>query len=40
MFGDWDLFLIFNDKVIPLQGWKIPVSLDQGRVSYYKEIEY
>lgn len=38
MFGDWDLFLIFNDKVIPLQGWKIPVSLDQGRVSYYKEI--
>ena len=40
MFGDWDLFLIFNDKVLPLQGWKIPVSLDQGRVSYYKEIEY
>ena len=40
MFGDWDLFLIFNDKVIPLQGWKIPVSFNQGRVSYYKEIEY
>lgn len=40
MFGDWDLFLIFNDKVTPLQGWKIPVSFDQGRVSYYKEIEY
>lgn len=40
MFGDWDLFLIFNNKVIPLQGWKIPVSFNQGRVSYYKEIEY
>lgn len=40
MFGDWDLFLIFNDKVIPLQGWKIPVGLDRGRVSYYKEIKY
>lgn len=40
MFGDWDLFLIFNNRVIPLQGWKIPVSFDQGRVSYYKEIEY
>lgn len=38
MFGDWDLFLIFNNRVIPLQGWKIPVSFDQGRVSYYKEI--
>lgn len=38
MFGDWDLFLIFNNKVIPLQGWKIPVSFNQGRVSYYKEI--
>ncbi len=22
MFGDWNLFLIFNNKVIPLQGWK------------------
>ncbi len=40
MFGDWNLFLIFNNKVIPLQGWKIPVSFNQGRVSYYKEIEY
>lgn len=40
MFGDWDLFLIFNDKVYPLQGWKIPVNLDQGRVSSYQKIEY
>ncbi len=40
MFGDWDLFLIFNNRVIPLQGWKIPVSLNQGRVSAYKGIEY
>ena len=40
MIGDWDLFLIFNNKVIPLQGWKIPVGFDHGRVSYYKEIEY
>lgn len=40
MIGDWDLFFIFNNKVFPLQGWKIPVSLDQGRVSRYKEIEY
>lgn len=40
MFGDWDLFFIFNNKVFPLQGWKIPVSFDQGRVSRYKEIEY
>lgn len=40
MFGDWDLFLIFNNRVIPLQGWKIPVGFDHGRVSYYKEIEY
>lgn len=40
MIGDWDLFFIFNNKVFPLQGWKIPVSFDQGRVSRYKEIEY
>ena len=40
MIGDWDLFLIFNGKVTPLQGWKIPVSFNQGRVSSYREIEY
>lgn len=40
MIGDWDLFLIFNGKVTPLQGWKIPVSFDQGRVSSYREIRY
>lgn len=40
MIGDWDLFLIFNGKVTPLQGWKIPVSFNEGRVSYYREIEY
>lgn len=40
MIGDWDLFLIFNGKVTPLQGWKIPVSFNQGRVSSYREIKY
>lgn len=40
MIGDWDLFLLFNNKVYSLQGWKIPVNFDQGRVSSYQEIKY
>ena len=32
MIGDWDLFFVFNDKVYPFGGWKIPTEIDSNGI--------
>lgn len=32
MIGDWDLFFVFNNKVYPFGGWKIPTEIDSNGV--------
>ncbi|MEY8737200.1 phage tail spike protein [Lactobacillus sp. AN1001] len=37
--GDWDLFFLFNDKIYPFGGWKIPHEIDgEGRVTRYVSV--
>lgn len=41
MFGDWDLFFVFNDKVYPLDGMKIPREINSdGTVNKWSSVNY
>lgn len=39
MIGDYDIFIIFNNKVYPLEGWKIPKEMQSdGKVASWQTI--
>lgn len=41
MFGDWDLFFLFNNKVYPLDGMKIPREINSdGTVNKWSSVNY
>lgn len=40
MIGDYDIFIIFNNKVYPLEGWKIPKEMQSdGKVASWQTIK-